>query len=271
MAHAPLPKLSLTWADVLLVTVVLLLGLGAWIAGERWVAPLFEQAAPVQERFEGKHQVAARRAELAAAERTLAVLEERLREQRLEDMRQRAVITAWEALYPQLRGARAASAPTEARSGYVSAKMAGSATQGFLQALEHDVARQDSTVSRARRQVGVAGRAAADELAEARRRHAMQRRWLDLGAGAVLAVVALLALWAAAPWLARRLEVPVQRGLSFRVGGALLLMLVAYHLFQRAGAVAAGMLLGLILLVAAVRRGPARPAAEPNPAAGGAP
>jgi hypothetical protein len=261
MPSTPPPKLSLTWADVLLVAGVLLAGMAAWTSGERLVAPRFEHPAPVRETFEDGHQVSARRVELTQAERTLVVLEERLREQRLEDMRQRAVIAAYETVYPRLRGLAGGPAPDEVRSGYVNAQMTASATEGYVQALEHDVARQDSTVSRARIQVRGAERLAAAELDLSRQRHLRERRWLDVGSGVALTVAALLALWTVVPWLARRLDVPVQAGLVFGVAGALLGLLVADHLFQRTGAVVAGTLLCLGLLVLGLRR-PNEPAGQ---------
>lgn len=257
------PKLSLTWADVLLVTLILLLCMGAWIGGERLVAPSFASKPPSKETLEARHQVPARRAELAAAERNLAVREERLREQRLEDMRQRAVTTAYEALYPQLRAAGAAAAPADVRSGYLNARMVASATQGFLQALENDLARQGTLVSQARAALRQAEQSAAGDLQKAQREHIAQRRLVNAVCGAALALAALAILWMAAGWLARRLEITVHAGLAFGVGAALLFVLVAYHVFQRAGAVAAGSLLALGWLAYVVwKHRPAAQAAE---------
>ncbi|HLL47039.1 MAG TPA: hypothetical protein VK399_10015, partial [Longimicrobiaceae bacterium] len=143
--------------------------------------------------------------------------------------------------------------------GYLNARMVVSATQGYLQALQKDVARQDSAVARARAALGAAERAASDSLRKALKEHTSRRRGLNFVCGLVLALVAFGTLWVAAPWLARRLEVPLHPGLAFGVGGAVLLVLVAHHLLRWTGALGVVSLLALGWLAHAVRHHP-RPA-----------
>jgi hypothetical protein len=241
------PKISVTWAELLLVVLLAIGGMGAWIGAEWLEDKVFAPAEPQEEDFQSRHHVFDSQRRLTMAEEEWKATHSLLVAQSLDIEKLSARMEALEQDYPGIQKLPPAAGPVsedtvkayrEARAQKASAVLLVKRLTGRLESSRSALARYTADLSKARR-------AATEEWKAATARRARGRLLVaSLLAAAGVAVLFLVIRIALGGRAGQRL------GLRLRlVLGAASFLLLALYLYQALGTLSA--VLGSLFLLLA--------------------
>jgi hypothetical protein len=252
-------KVAVSRADLILLVVLVVLGMGSWVWVDREVTLLLKDKEPREEQFQGQFRVPAQQANLSLAQSELKATQDQLVQARADYARQSATVDALVAMYPQLAGVAAPadvprSVPAEggpAYQPYLDARLKQEVAKRLIDALPLRLTVLQRDVDRADNELEEAQRSARQRYFQAQASYLLQKPlWMSFAAFVILLVVASLM------FVIQRMARPKRRPPRFPLQAPLVLsgaigslaVLFGYQTFEIAGAALAGLLVLLIVL-----------------------
>lgn len=257
--HGP-PKKVVTWTELILLTLLVLSGMGIWIFTEQEVAAARKSNEPDEETYQEQSMVLARQLELSGSQAELAALQGQLIEQRLQLVRQSFKVDSMLAAYPKLHDISTtsesnASISKETVRAYVNARIELDTARGVAEALASGLEQcTRNVVDKAGALVKAKSKATSD-LTAALERFRLRGRFIALAwAGGAIAVFFVVA-FALLSLLVGNGSFEVNRGVVLGCSSLLLCILIGYATLGVMGAAALGTLISIVILIFVSRNG----------------
>lgn len=234
-------KVTVMRAEVFLVAVFVVLGMGAWFVADRWATKQLKSSEPSLEAERLKRHVPWRRDGLAMTQKEQKATGDQLIKARLQQYEQQAALEA----FPQATAAADAQKRQEAQTQY-------DATTRHVEALKVRLGQLQDWANVLRREVEENDRAAAVEYAQQRIWYRLWKALMTLGGMLALLLLAfsLLGLLLIRPYVKKAREGGHEPNtwLVVQATCGLLVILVAYQTLEIAGAAFFGALVLLFFL-----------------------
>lgn len=216
---AGLPKVAVTWIELLSILLLGMLGMGIWQLSERWAKRVFDDSEPVEAEIQKPYLI-------PQGERALAVIEEEWKAVLKELVQQRLKITQ----------------QTDTAADLETAVRLEERLHRRLRGLNNRLVRVSAQLSKARSAV-------AEELKEAQEAYERRQRLHTLLLASALAGALLIVFWTPLSWAAVRVPDSFHPDRVILLSAVLLVLLFTYQVFPESWPALAGAVLFALLLV----------------------
>lgn len=256
----PNNKIAISWMELLLVVSLVFSGLGIWTYVERQVNLHLKAREPKEDDFQREAEVSVLEGKLADAKSEAAALREKLNSERIDLARQKFKIAALTAAQPQLLNAPAGTAgkrlPAELRKEHDKARIEWAAQKQLVDKLNKGLANSQRMIAERAAELAEAQKSSAQKFLRAQERFARTRKWATLRQAGPLLVAAFAVAFGLIYAIARKSPAALKPVAIVAGAVLLLLVLLAYQMFDMMGAAIIGtfILLCLVFFTAAGTR-----------------
>jgi hypothetical protein len=245
------PDIALSPAELILIALLVVLGLGCWSGSARLVGAWIVGGAPRVEDSEQPFKVSFLQMQLSLQQRAWRTTQDAEVQAQLDLARSTDSVNAFESLYgtsgaPYPVQPLSTATPHDWPSAYGNALLQKEADIRLVVALSAQVTALQQQTQEADDRLAVAERHAREHYNSARSTYLLLRSAFTLGLAVAITGVLLLVCWAI--WKRRPAKETVEMPVILFSAGAIVAMLFAYNAFELAGVALVSVILLLILL-----------------------